>query len=118
MAKKARGIDGAVVLARKLRDPEFRAEYEQRRLIHEIALKVRGMRLAAGLSQQDLARKIGTSQPAIARLERGQGPHTPQWETLRRIAIALGKQLRIKFADDQGELVEVEGALLEEDARA
>jgi transcriptional regulator with XRE-family HTH domain len=54
---------------------------------------VRGMRLAAGLSQRGLARRAGTSQPAVARYERGVA--TPSWETMQRIAHACGRQLRL-----------------------
>jgi transcriptional regulator with XRE-family HTH domain len=51
------------------------------------------MRLAAGLSQRDLARLAGTSQPAIARYERGVA--TPSWETLQRLAAACGRWLKM-----------------------
>jgi transcriptional regulator with XRE-family HTH domain len=51
------------------------------------------MRHAAGLSQRALARRAGTSQPAIARYE--QGGATPSWETLQRLAAACGRWVRI-----------------------
>lgn len=54
---------------------------------------VRELRLAAGLSQRALARRAGTSQPAVARYERGAS--TPSWETLQRLAGACGQRLRI-----------------------
>jgi transcriptional regulator with XRE-family HTH domain len=54
---------------------------------------LREMRRAAGLSQRDLARRAGTSQPAIARYERGVA--TPSWETLQRLAAACGRWLRM-----------------------
>jgi transcriptional regulator with XRE-family HTH domain len=54
---------------------------------------VREMRLAAGLSQRALARRAGTSQPAIVRYERGAA--TPSWETLQRLAAACGRRLRL-----------------------
>lgn len=50
---------------------------------HEL---VRSMRLAAGLSQRTLADRAETSQPAVARYERGST--TPSWETLQRLAAA------------------------------
>jgi transcriptional regulator with XRE-family HTH domain len=52
------------------------------------------MRLAAGLSQRALARRAATSQPAIARYERGSS--TPSWETLQRLAEACGRRLTIR----------------------
>ena len=54
---------------------------------------VREMRRAAGLSQRGLARRAGTSQPAVARYERGAA--TPSWETMERIAHACGRRLRL-----------------------
>jgi transcriptional regulator with XRE-family HTH domain len=54
---------------------------------------VREMRLAAGLSQRALAQKAGTSQPAVARYERGSS--TPSWETLQRLAGACGWRVRL-----------------------
>lgn len=54
---------------------------------------VRELRLAAGLSQRALARRAGTSQPAVARYERGAS--TPSWETLQRLATACGQRVRI-----------------------
>lgn len=54
---------------------------------------VRELRLGAGLSQRALALRAGTSQPAIARYERGVA--TPSWETLQRLAGACGQRLRI-----------------------
>jgi transcriptional regulator with XRE-family HTH domain len=52
---------------------------------------VREMRQAAGLSQRALAEKAATSQPAIARYERGAA--SPSWETLQRLAAACGRRL-------------------------
>jgi transcriptional regulator with XRE-family HTH domain len=53
----------------------------------------RELRLGAGLSQRALARRAGTSQPAVARYERGVA--TPTWETLQRLAGACGQRLKI-----------------------
>jgi transcriptional regulator with XRE-family HTH domain len=55
---------------------------------------VKSLRLGAGLSQRALARRAGTSQPAIARYERGAA--TPSWETLQRLAAACGRWVRIE----------------------
>lgn len=54
---------------------------------------VRDMRRGAGLSQRALAQRAGTSQPAIARYERGAA--TPSWETLQRLAKACGRRVTI-----------------------
>ena len=70
---------------------------------------VRELRLAAGLSQRALARRAGTSQPAVARYE--QGGATPSWETLQRLAAACGRWVRISTGvvpdPDDVELAEI-----------
>jgi transcriptional regulator with XRE-family HTH domain len=55
---------------------------------------LRAVRLEAGLSQRGLARRAGTSQPAIARYERGAS--TPSWETLQRLVAACGQRVRLE----------------------
>jgi transcriptional regulator with XRE-family HTH domain len=52
-------------------------------------------RRARGLSQQELAELVGTTQSAIARIERGQRP--PKVDTLLRIANALDCELEIRL---------------------
>lgn len=91
------GVSADAFLASQLQDPEFRHHFFQRRLIHEVAIAVRGMRASAGLTQAELAKRIGSSQPAIARLEKGLDQRTPQFDTLQRIAAALGRQLKLVF---------------------
>jgi transcriptional regulator with XRE-family HTH domain len=59
----------------------------------DIGPLVAAARTRAGLTQQELARRAGTSQSAIARLERGQG--SPSVDTLRRVLAAAGFSLRI-----------------------
>lgn len=59
----------------------------------DIASIVATARERAGLTQQQLADRAGTSQPAVARLERGQG--SPSIDTVRRIVNAAGFDLRV-----------------------
>ena len=121
MPSKTKGVALNDVLTKELEDPELRHHFEQRRLIHEVALTVRGMREACGLTQAELAEMIGSSQPVIARLERGLDQRTPRWDTLHRIALALGKQLMLVFHDSrkkQAPLVEVKGKYRPSKARA
>ncbi len=55
-------------------------------------------RMAAGLSQAELARRMGTHAPAVARLERSlaTGKHSPSVATLRKYVQACGKQLLVQ----------------------
>ena len=52
-------------------------------------------RSEAGLPQEVLAERMGTTQSAIARLEGGRV--SPSVETLRRYGVAVGKRLRVEF---------------------
>src|SRR5512142_1679710 len=109
--KRPAGVALDAYLGKQLADPEFRHHFEQRRLVHEVAIVVRSMREQAGLTQAKLAKMVGVSQPMIARMERGLDQRTPRWETLRKIGLALGKQLKLSFVEADGDepLVEVDG---------
>ena len=93
MAKKS--IKYEDFKAQRLTDPEVRAEYEalepQFRLIRDILLR----RSELNLSQMELAKLVGTRQPAISRLERGDGNITIS--TLYKIADALNADLDISL---------------------
>jgi DNA-binding XRE family transcriptional regulator len=54
----------------------------------KLGARLRELRLAAGLTQAELARRTGIHRPNIARVEAGR--HTPSLETLSRIANAIG----------------------------
>jgi len=60
-----------------------------------IADKVAERRVAKGLSQRELAERVGTTQSAIARLERGGRP--PRIDTLLKIAEALDCELLVEL---------------------
>lgn len=72
---------------------EYQRAYEEATLSFEIARIAYTLRTRAGLTQSELARRMGTSQPAIARLE--SGGHTPSLEMLDRLGHALGLRLRL-----------------------
>ena len=54
-------------------------------------VKLRALRLAAGLTQQELADRVGTNTVGLSRLE--NGAVLPSWDTAVRIAAALGVSL-------------------------
>ena|SRR5579859_2549085 len=80
---------------RALRSAEYRAERDRVSFWANIAADVILYRTRQGISQKELADRVGTSHSAISRLESGQ--HATSVETLRRIGHALGKQLRVGF---------------------
>ena len=60
-----------------------------------IADQIAARRTELGLSQAELAELCATTQPAIARLERGERP--PRIDTLLRVANALDCELRVEI---------------------
>ncbi len=76
-------------------NPEYRAALESLLPYERIARLVIRVRMELGISQEELARRVGTSASAIARLEAGH--HRPSVETLRRVARALDRNLVISF---------------------
>jgi len=76
-------------------DPAYRAGWDKTARRHALASKIRTLRQERGLSQQELARRVGTSQAAIARLELGGAE--PRLETLERIAEAFDMNLALHF---------------------
>jgi transcriptional regulator with XRE-family HTH domain len=73
--------------------PEYRREWERTALARAVAVKVISYRAERGLSQTALAKRLQMTQPAIARLERGE--HNPTFPTLLRLSNALGVELAI-----------------------
>ena len=84
-----------------MRRPAVRAEVERiEREEGELLDALLKARHEAGLSQAQVAERMGTHAPAIARLERSlaTGKHSPSLETLRKYEDACGKQLVLKVA--------------------
>ena len=79
-------------LSRLRKDPAFAAAFDKRRAQVEVAFQIRRLREAKGLTQKELARKVGCSQQAISAIEQaGYGCHS--LPLLRRIAEALDAEV-------------------------
>jgi ribosome-binding protein aMBF1 (putative translation factor) len=90
MGTKARDI-----IAEWKKNPSFMKEYEALAPEFEQAKALVAARARAGLSQAQLARKMKTTQPVIARLEGGR--QKPSLKTLERYAKATGHELHIEL---------------------
>lgn len=76
------------LLSEQLTDPEFKREYEALEGEFTLAREIVSLRRKHHLTQKELAERIGTSQPAIARLESGNYKNI-SLAFLRRVAKAL-----------------------------
>ena len=79
-------------LAQQMKDPEF-AAYDELEVQYAFARQVIAARLAAGITQAELAQRVGTSQANISKLE--HGTLNPSFDMARRVAVGLGKRLNI-----------------------
>jgi predicted transcriptional regulator len=83
-------------MARSLADPDVKREYDALAPMFEFSAELLRARLRAGLSQAELAKRMGTSQSAIARLESGQT--LPSTKTLLRFAEATQSKVELRLS--------------------
>ena len=84
------------VLAKDLKDPEFRAEWERTALARAVALAILRYRNDHRLSQRELAARLDWKQPAVARIESGEV--NPSLETLYQLAGRLKLHFMLEVA--------------------
>ncbi len=86
-----------------LEEPAVRAEYDAQAEEFALLDELLRARRRAGLTQAEVAARMGTQTPAVARLEAGGGSrrHSPSIATLRRYAEAVGCRLEIRLRPPQ-----------------
>lgn len=82
-------------LNERLRDPEFRAEWDALDPEFQIVKAILDGRAARNLTQRELAEITGINQADISKLENGNG--NPSLRTLERLADGLGMRLKLEF---------------------
>jgi transcriptional regulator with XRE-family HTH domain len=87
---------------RALARPAVRAAYDALEAEFAFLDEVLKARAEAGLTQAEVAERVGTTQSAIARLESGTLKHSPSIATLQRYAKALGYRVEVKFVKERG----------------
>ncbi len=88
-------INFQAYLRRHLKNPVVRQHYDHAGKQLEIAYQIARLRRQYGISQSELAQKLGMTQSNVARIEAGQQNFTT--ETLQKIAHAFKRDLRIEF---------------------
>lgn len=81
--------------------PEVKAAYDG--LAEEFAFldEVLKARADTGLTQAEVAQRIGTTQSAVARLESAAAKHSPSIATLQKYARALGYRVEVRLIKDR-----------------
>lgn len=90
------------LVKKMLRQPVVKAEYDAQAEEFALLDELLRARRRAGLTQREVAERMGTKTPAVARLEAGGGKrgHSPSLLTLRKYARAVGCRLEIRLRPD------------------
>lgn len=83
----------------QMKDPEFKAAYDALEEEFALASALIEARAKADMTQEQVAKAMGTTQAVVARLESGRT--MPSTRTLERFARATGTRLRISFEADK-----------------
>jgi DNA-binding phage protein len=98
---KAKSVSLDDILVKELKDDEFKLLFDQRRFYLQIAHLISDLRARTGLSQVELAKKAGVSQPMVARLEKGDSSRTPTFDTIFKVLKALGYTMSINVQKEK-----------------
>jgi ribosome-binding protein aMBF1 (putative translation factor) len=93
--KSQKAVNFPEYLAGRLRNPRFKKYYNEYGKQLEIAYQILKLRKQKGISQAELAKRLGTKQSNIARMETGQENFTT--DTLQKIASVFRRELKIEF---------------------
>ena len=96
---KRKHLDFEVWLKEELKDPDFKAEYDRQQPEFAVINAIIEARRKRGITQDDLAQKIGTKQSVISRLESGRA--NPSIAFLKKLAQALNSHLEIRFTNSK-----------------
>lgn len=83
-----------------LKQPGVKAEYERLSPAFEVRKKLIGIRLAAGLTQEQMAAALHTQKSNISRLENINSKISPTLSTIERYAKVAGYRLEINFVPE------------------
>lgn len=97
--KRFKLFDAQEFLAEKLKDPEFKTEWEKMEPQYQLEREMIKARIEKHLTQSELAKKADTTQAVISRIE--SMTVSPSLNTVNKIAMAFGKKLQIKFVSPE-----------------
>lgn len=91
---KVKGVKFSDVKAKALAEPAVQAAWEEENR-EELRAMLNAMRLKAGLTQSEVAKRMGISSPAVSQLE--HNIMNASLETLERYAAACGTHIKLSF---------------------
>jgi|JTFN01.1.fsa_nt_gb DNA-binding XRE family transcriptional regulator len=80
-----------------LNKPEVKAEYDRLSPEYELRGQLINARMRAGLTQEEVAQRMGTTKSAVCRLESVTTQNSPSIQTLLKYAQAVGSELKINI---------------------
>lgn len=83
--------------AKALQNPEVKAEYDALSTAFEMKRRMIALRKRAGLTQEQMAEKLGTKRSNISRLESLDSGISPRLATIEDYARALGYSMHVEF---------------------
>ncbi len=102
MARKTRLSKLEEMRERGLQNEGFREGYSARDALIRLGEMLQQLREASGLTQTQLASRVGMTQPAVSRIESGLGPNGPEIDTVMRFMhgcdfeLVIGAKQRVK----------------------
>lgn len=88
------------LIAKMQSQSDYKEKYDKAVPEFELLHKMLEARKRAGMTQEQVAEKMGTKATAITRLESANSLHSPKVETLRKYAEAVGCRLNIELIPD------------------
>jgi len=88
------------LLKEQMKDPVFRAEYEELEPEFAIIQAMINARKCSGITQKQLAERTGIAQADISKLETGSA--NPSLKTIQRLASGMGMRLKVEFVPAGG----------------
>lgn len=87
------GVKFSEVKELLMKDEVFKAEYEKLKPRYDVISQIIEARTSQNITQEELARRIGTKKSNISRLE--SGTYNPSLDFLAKVARSLGKEIQI-----------------------
>jgi HTH-type transcriptional regulator / antitoxin HipB len=102
---KTKSISLDDILAKELKDNEFRMAFDRHRFYLQIAHLISDLRARTGLSQVQLAKRARVSQSMVARLESGDSRRIPTFDTIFKLLKALGYTMSIHVQKERNKRI-------------